>query len=192
MKTRKSFTALALLLLCALPYMPAVAEVCDPRIQATAPVARFSIANNDTVQDLWTNLTWQRCPVGTVLDDNDTPTIYTDDSCLEDSAETFSWQEALNYAENLNAAGGFGGRIDWRVPNVKELLSLVERQCTSPAINSTVFPDTTTKTSFWSSTPNTTSAAFILRFRDGTPRTNGGNRSTDTNALRLVSGNRFE
>jgi len=164
----------------------AFAEICDERIKSSAPSYRYQINADATVLDLRTNLTWQRCAVGAVLDDNGTSAVYTDDRCVADSATEFGWQDALSFAESLNSGGGFAGATDWRVPNVKELLSLVERQCISPAINSTVFPDTTTIRSFWSSTTHTSADAYVLRFRDGTPRTEGGDRSTGQNALRLV------
>lgn len=166
----------------------ASAEICDERIKSSAPTYRYQINADATVLDLRTNLIWQRCAVGTVLDDNGTSTVYTDDRCVADAAsETeFGWQDALDFAENLNSDGGFAGAADWRVPNVKELLSLVERQCISPAINSTVFPDTTTNRSFWSSTTHTSADAYVLRFRDGTPRTEGGDRASGQNALRLL------
>ncbi|WP_413701924.1 DUF1566 domain-containing protein [Psychromonas sp. KJ10-10] len=56
--------------------------------------------NNGTITDNATGLTWQK----------------------EDSSEGLNWQEALQYAENLN----LGGYDDWRLPNAKELQSIVD------------------------------------------------------------------
>ncbi|MEJ2763654.1 DUF1566 domain-containing protein [Photobacterium sp. MCCC 1A19761] len=39
-----------------------------------------------------------------------------------DSLRPLSWQDALKYAENLSS----GGYADWRVPNIKELQSIVD------------------------------------------------------------------
>ena len=53
-----------------------------------------------------------------------------------DSGKAMSWEESLKFAENLNLAG----KNDWRVPNAKELLSIVDYTrapdtSDSPAIN---------------------------------------------------------
>jgi len=131
----------------ALPFLlftlPAAA-ICNDKLRASTPSARFVVNANGTATDRRTGLTWQRCPIGTVLDDAGTPTFFGDDRCVPSpgSPQTFTWAGALGAAQQLDASGGFGGFSDWRVPNRKELLSLVETRCTSPAINAQVFPDT--------------------------------------------------
>jgi len=58
-----------------------------------------------------------------------------------------SWRQALSYCERLN----LGGHTDWRLPTIKELLSLVDYSRYNPAINTKYFLDA--KSSFyWSST----------------------------------------
>lgn len=44
---------------------------------------------------------------------------------------SFSWEDAIKKAMSSN----YAGHTDWRVPNSKELLSLVEWRCNYPAIN---------------------------------------------------------
>lgn len=46
------------------------------------------------------------------------------------------------------------GYEDWRLPNSKELASLVEYACFAPAISVEAFPDTPSA-SFWTNTPDT-------------------------------------
>jgi len=46
------------------------------------------------------------------------------------------WAAAKSWADNLV----YGGFSDWRLPNAKELGSLVEIACTYPAINDVRFP----------------------------------------------------
>lgn len=117
-------------------------QVCNDRINQTAPVSRFTDNGNGTVTDVRTGLMWQRCMVGYTFSDNGTPGTLTDDSCAPSATITFLWQQALQGAVDSNAQGGFAGFTDWRLPNIKELISIVEHQCASPAVNETIFPDT--------------------------------------------------
>ncbi len=60
----------------------------------------------------------------------------TDLMWMEADAGPFNWEEALSYAENLT----FAGYSDWRLPNAKELQSIVDYSrspdtTNSPAIN---------------------------------------------------------
>lgn len=70
---------------------------------------RFIDGCDGTVTDTCTGLMWQK----TTADTNGDDEITTDDRS--------SWKEALQYCENLE----FAGYDDWRLPNVRELESLV-------------------------------------------------------------------
>lgn len=159
---------------------------CNDRIRMATPTSRFTVNGDGTVTDKKTRLTWQRCPMGTMLDDGGTPAVLGDDRCVPTEATTFTWAGALLAAQQLDTAGGLGGATDWRVPNRKELLSIVETRCTTPALNTQVFPDIPSG-QFWSSTPYSS----VPRLVWGTDFDTGGETlpsKTDTLALRLVRG----
>jgi hypothetical protein len=128
-------------------------QFCSERIHFATPTGRFTDHGNGTVTDNRTGLRWQRCPLGYTFDGNGTP-LTADDRCTATSAATFTWQQALLAAVALNQGGGYAGFTDWRLPNIKELASIVESRCVGPAINQTVFPDTPPRTVFFSSSPN--------------------------------------
>lgn len=114
------------------------AQTCKTgSIPATTPSSQFTINNNGTVVDSKTGLMWKKCAEG-----------QTGNDC-RGGAETYFWHYALNQAKSVNESGGFAGFKDWRVPNMKELKTIVEKQCTQPAINTVVFPNTSDW--FWSS-----------------------------------------
>jgi hypothetical protein len=142
-------------------------QVCNDRINQTAPASRFTDNGNGTVTDERTGLMWQRCMVGYTFSDNGTPGNLADDSCAPSATITFLWQQALQGAVDSNAQGGFAGFTDWRLPNIRELVSIVEHQCVSPAINETIFPDTpATATVFSSSAGNDGVAKTTVLFLD--------------------------
>lgn len=108
---------------------------CNPNITPTAPNSRYELVNSGSeVKDLQTGLIWQRCSVGQA---------WNGTACAG-NATTTNWTNALQTVANM----GDG----WRVPNIKELDSLIEQACYSPSINETYFPNTVVS-SYWSSSP---------------------------------------
>ncbi len=118
---------------------------------------RFSLdtstANQPLVTDNVTGLRWQGCALG-----------YSGDSCDTTGSPTeFTWADALAGCESLS----WGGYTDWRLPNKKELRSIVDNRENNPAIDTTAFPATPSD-SFWTSSFHvTTSYAFCVRFYSG-------------------------
>lgn len=122
----------------------ASAQVCQTdTIEATTSPEQFIINGDGTVTDASTGLMWTQCSLGQV----------SADGACNNVASSVSWQNALQGAKSFNQNGGLGGYADWRVPTIKELGSLVEFQCHSPAIDLTVFPDTPAG-AYWSATPD--------------------------------------
>lgn len=108
-------------------------QVCKPNsIPATTPTDQFIDNRNGTVSDKKTGLMWKRCSEGQ---------SWTGTTCTGE-VSGYSWQGALRYVRSMNTLGGFAGKKDWRLPNIKELQSIVEMQCTEPAANLKVFPAT--------------------------------------------------
>jgi hypothetical protein len=99
--------------------------------RADAPVGRY-VSQNGTVFDTETGLTWQRT----------------------DTSNTYEWAAAQSYCSSLNLQGG-----GWRLPNMKEIQTLVdesqlsltgESPCIDPIFLSEPGPDLWT----WTSTPS--------------------------------------
>lgn len=97
------------------------------------------VDNGDgSVTDHFSGLTWQQ----------------TDDG------ERRDWKQALAYCEGLRLAG----REDWRLPNIKELQSLVDYGRAAPALDTRVLGQRDPAGWFWSSTShgdNLTQAEYI-------------------------------
>ncbi|MFI3157183.1 MAG: DUF1566 domain-containing protein [Methylococcaceae bacterium] len=107
-----------------------------PSVQAAD---RYTVsANGQEVKDNKTQLVWRRCPEGMT---------WSGDTC-DGSASAMSHQAALQQAASQAASTG----VAWRLPNVKELASIVDRSRSNPAIDPLVFPATPSN-AFWSSSP---------------------------------------
>lgn len=133
----------AVLLSAVLP--PLAQAACKPNIPLTRPDARYVDNNDGTVTDTVTKLMWKQCAEG-----------LSGAGCATGSASDFTWAAALQQAQTVNSGGGFAGHTDWRLPNFKELKSLIEIACYMPAINMTFFPATPSGgylSVFWSSSP---------------------------------------
>jgi Protein of unknown function (DUF1566) len=137
--------------------------------QRTDTAAGRFVAQESEVTDTLTGLVWRRCAEGQ---------SWTGSTCAGSEAY-FSWPEALDRARSV-AAGG----VPWRLPNIKELGSLVDDSRIIPAIDMEAFPGAPA-TYFWSSTHLDGNAyyAWYVNFYRGEvlyyPRYNG-------RAVRLV------
>ena len=116
----------------------------DPTIPASNPDSSYSLHADGTATDTRTGLIWKRCAEGQ---------IWNGSTCTG-SASLYSWPSARTQA----ATSRFAGENDWRLPNRKELFSLVEKCRISPAINGTVFP-ATPSSFFWSASPGADGSA---------------------------------
>ncbi len=98
-------------------------------LQVFAVNPRFvpSVTGEEVV-DNKTGLIWRRCSEGQK---------WVDGACVG-VVSRYDWGDALVHAENEAVSAG----VRWRVPNVKELESLVDRSMTMPAIDGVFFPDT--------------------------------------------------
>ncbi|MFC1760991.1 DUF1566 domain-containing protein [Planctomycetota bacterium] len=106
-------------------------------------VSSWQDMSANTVTDTTTGLTWQTTP----------------------DSETKTWEQALNYANTLD----LNGTNDWRLPNLKELQSIVDMTRSQPALNTTVFQIFDTKPR-WTSTSlaGHGERAWTVDFRLGT------------------------
>lgn len=136
----------------------------------TKPDSIYTDHGDGTVTDNETSLMWQKCQLGFSGNDCASTTLVT----------VFTWQAALVAADG-NTGSGYN---DWRLPNVKELESLVEDACYGPAINETVFPNTAGH--HWSSSLSV--GAWVVGFGSGYVPGGGGNGTSNTYYVRLVRG----
>ena len=96
---------------------------------------RFRYSNDGSeVTDNTTGLVWRRCAEGMT---------WSGGTCTG-SASTYNHEGALQRAQTQTI---------WRLPNVKELSSVVDRSRIYPAIDPTAFPNTPSGTPFWTSSP---------------------------------------
>jgi len=142
---------------------------CNTSMTSSTPAARFYNSGDGTVIDTITGLMWRRCPIGYSFNDNGTPDDMTDDACtaILGGAPLNDWSGSLTVASTLSYPPAVPF-TDWRLPNIKELSSIIERQCNNPATNRVVFPNTPS-TKFWSSTPDADDGniAWYVDFAEG-------------------------
>ena len=113
-------------------------------------VASYTDNGDGTVTDNVTGLMWEQ---------------KTDDGGSRDKDDTYTWKDALSYCENLI----LGSYYDWRIPTPKELERLVDLGSSSPAIDTTYFPNTNNGF-YWTGTTCSgchKKVAFAMDFSDG-------------------------
>lgn len=120
-------------------------------VTSTTPSSDFAAIDGGVIiSHLTTGLEWQRCTIGKTWDGTN----------CSGTASKFTWEEALVFAE--------GAGLGWRLPNINELLSIVEQCRTWPAINRSVFPNANSNSN-WSASPSAQDAnrAWFISFRFG-------------------------
>jgi hypothetical protein len=116
------------------------------------PDPRFTDNGDGTINDNMTGLVWLK----------DANKYYTDNPTDPNDGEK-NWADAITYC-----AGTFAGNSDWRLPNVKELCSLVHYgDNTGPYswLNSQGFLNVQSNSAYWSSTtyaPNSSEARIVI------------------------------
>jgi len=95
----------------------------------------------------------------------------------------------LNYCESL----ALGDQSDWRLPNVRELESIVALDWHNPAINNTTFPGCR-PSNYWSSSTYqpTPTNAWMVDFTDGYVSLYSKVNNVDSHCVRCVRGGNIE
>ena len=122
-------------------------------IPNSTPNSIFIDNLNNTITDIRYGLMWKKCQIG-----------LSGNNCESGFDTTFTWKQALDEAE----ASDHAGYNDWRLPNLKELLSIVELSCFNPSININYFPNTSSS-GFWTESPfiNFSNRAWSVLFQSG-------------------------
>ena len=143
-----------------------VMATCNNAITKSTPSSRFNANGDGTATDKQTGLTWMRCSIGQT---------WHAGGCIG-SPSAHNWQQALSLAKEH----AFAGKKSWRLPNLKELNSIVEVSCVAPAINTELFPNTH-NSSYWTSSPFSSNAWVI--YSNGL---SGVNHTNSNGNVRLV------
>ena len=110
----------------------------------------YSDNGDGTVTDPTTGLIWMRCSMGQTWDG------------------TTCTGTASNYVWAPNVTATFAGHSDWRVPNIRELQTIVNRAVPNIALDVDVFPNSASSY-FWSSSAYVgySTPAWSVDFSDG-------------------------
>ena len=145
--------ALALLVMLAATrpaHAACTAGISNANMAESTPSSAFVDHGNGTVTHPLTGLMWKQCGEG-----------LSGTGCSSGTATPMSWATALGSATTANTAG-FAGFSDWRLPNKKELESIVEVCGYAPAINRTIFPGIVSSAEqYWSATPTAASPTYV-------------------------------
>lgn len=154
---------------------------CSENITDTVTVDNFvTDTDNGVVSDSETGLMWSICNYGESWD-----------SDAQECTETpllLGWQESLQTVNQAELAG----YTDWRLPNIKELMSIIERSCAQPAVQVSLFPSTQDEL-YWSSTPvysdvlsDSGALVWAVHFKEGSNTTHKKTSHALTRMVRKI------
>jgi len=132
-------------------------------INASTNIEQYFDNGDGTILDVLTGLTWSTCLYG--------QTFNTDtQGCDGAPTPVANFSAAISAQESLNDSA-YAGKQDWRLPNMKELATLIEYACIEPAMRNDVFASAPSAP-IWSNTPNSQGVgpteARVIHFADGT------------------------
>lgn len=128
----KNWSLVNLAIFALLCFPVATADAACPS-QPTMERYYIDPSRTNEITDRRTGLIWQRCSVGQ----------YFSAVTCTGSPLRMTHEAALAYASHQR---------EWRLPSIKELASIADLGCVSPAIDSSAFPGTLS-IPYWSSTP---------------------------------------
>ena len=105
----------------------------------------YTVNADNTVTDNRTGLMWRRCSQGK-----------NDDATCTGSALAYGWTNALAQCEAETE-----DYSDWRLPNSKELYSLVKYEGTAPFMDQAIFP-ATVSSYYWTGTTYAASTTYAM------------------------------
>jgi len=116
---------------------------------------------------------------GDIVTDNTRGLMWQDDAAA--ASTQLTWQNAIDHCEALD----LGGYTDWRLPNIKELKSIVDRSKSTAPIIYSAFQNTTSNR-YWSATTGAddTSAAWDVNFGNGYVNWDGKSTSLSVRCVR--------
>lgn len=128
---------------------------------------RFTDNGDGTITDEGTGLMWVKDPI------NNPGAPFN---------AMMTWADAITNCEALD----FAGHDDWRLPNIKELMSIADYANFNPAIDGTFFPNTQPDR-YWSSTTSAgwTIGAWYVSFTSGTVSDDSKGNAYYVRAVRL-------
>jgi Protein of unknown function (DUF1566) len=127
-------------LACSKVFFASIMAVACQAVLAAGPY--IYNAAGDEVTDIATGLVWKRCSAGQV---------WNGSTCIG-TASIFTHELAIAHAT---------GQASWRLPNVKELSSIVDSSRINPSIDIVAFPNTLSQV-YWTSSPFAPNTTFAL------------------------------
>ncbi|MFC4654605.1 MULTISPECIES: DUF1566 domain-containing protein [Rheinheimera] len=132
------------------------AQICYSTIEDAIDFSQFTLNSDGTVLDSKTRLLWSACLVGQSWDSSSK-------SCTG-NPQQLTWADALLES----ARQDLGGFSSWRLPNAKEVQSIINRGCVDPALRLSLFPGANSE-NIWTGTTaaNEANQAFAVAMYSG-------------------------